>query len=150
MEIRPIAPGFAVSPQIAADDVARAAEAGYKTILCNRPDGEAADQTPVAQIEQACQAAGVDFRFLPIVPGVITHEALEGVEDALKNCPQPILAYCRTGTRSSMLWALACSSALAPDALLGAAAQAGYDLSGMRPMMEERFAQAQSDGDANT
>ncbi|MHC0052617.1 bifunctional protein tyrosine phosphatase family protein/NAD(P)/FAD-dependent oxidoreductase [Actibacterium sp. D379-3] len=139
MEIKPIAPSFAASPQIKPADVARAAQAGYKTIICNRPDGEADDQPPAAEIAEAARAAGVEFRYLPIKPGMISDEILQSFDDALKGCKAPILAYCRTGTRSSTLWALARAKMLSPEAILTATAQAGYDLSGLRPMMEERF-----------
>ena len=139
MEIKPIAPSFAASPQIKPADVARAVQAGYKTIVCNRPDGEADDQPRAAEIAEACRAAGVEFRYLPIKPGRITDEMLESFEEMLSGCKAPILGYCRTGTRSSTLWALARSKMLSPEAILAATGQAGYDLGGLRPMMEERF-----------
>ena len=139
MEIKPIAPSFAASPQLSPADVARAAEAGYKTIICNRPDGEADDQPTAAEISAAARAAGVDFRYLPIKPGVVTDDILTAFEDTIKSCKAPILAYCRTGTRSATLWAMARSKLLSPDAILAATGQAGYDLGGLRPRMEERF-----------
>ncbi|WP_212523453.1 bifunctional protein tyrosine phosphatase family protein/NAD(P)/FAD-dependent oxidoreductase [Actibacterium sp. MT2.3-13A] len=139
MEIKPIAPSFAASPQIRPADVARAVQAGYKTIVCNRPDGEADDQPPAAEIAEAARAAGVEFRYLPIKPGQFTDDLIRSFEDVLSTCKGPILAYCRTGTRSSTLWALTRAKMLSPDAILAATSKAGYDLSGLRPMMEERF-----------
>ena len=139
MEIKPIAPSFAASPQIQPSDVALAAEAGYKTIVCNRPDGEADDQPPASEIAEAARAAGVEFRFLPFKPGMISDDTLRAFEDVLKTCKGPVLAYCRTGTRSSTLWALARADMLSPDAILSATAQAGYDLSALRPRLEQRF-----------
>ncbi|WP_372605084.1 TIGR01244 family sulfur transferase [Actibacterium sp.] len=142
MEIKQIAPSFAASPQIKPDDVARIAEAGYRTIICNRPDGEADDQTSAAEIATAAREAGLEFRFVPIKPGMISDEIIQSFDDALKGCKGPVLAYCRTGTRSSTLWALARAKMLSPDAILTATAQAGYDLSGLRPRMEERFGES--------
>jgi sulfide:quinone oxidoreductase len=139
LEIKPIAPSFAASPQIRPDDVARAVQAGYRTIVCNRPDGEADDQPKAAEIAEAARAAGVEFRYLPIKPGQFTDELVKGFEDVLGTCKGPILAYCRTGTRSSTLWALTRARMLSPDAILEATSKAGYDLSGLRPLMEERF-----------
>ncbi|MCV2881483.1 bifunctional protein tyrosine phosphatase family protein/NAD(P)/FAD-dependent oxidoreductase [Actibacterium sp. XHP0104] len=139
MEIRQIAPSFAAAPQITVADVPAIAEAGYKTLICNRPDGEADDQTPAGEIAAAAREAGLEFRFVPIKPGVISDEVIDTFDEALKGCKGPILAYCRTGTRSSTLWALARSKMLSPEAILNATGQAGYDLSGIRPRMETRF-----------
>ena len=139
MEIKPIAPSFAASPQIRPEDVIRAAEAGYQTIICNRPDGEADDQPRAAEIAAAADVAGLEFRYLPIKPGRITDETLAAFDEALKACKAPILGYCRTGNRSATLWALGRSKLLSPDAILAATGQAGYDLGRLRPMMEARF-----------
>ncbi|MBD3763256.1 MAG: TIGR01244 family phosphatase [Rhodobacterales bacterium] len=140
MDIKQIAPSFAAAPQIRPDDVIRIAEAGYKTIICNRPDAEADDQPRAAEIAAAARAAGLEFRYLPIKGGKpIAEETLASFDEALRTCKAPILGYCRTGNRSSTLWALARSKMLSPDAILTATARAGYDLSGLRPMMEERF-----------
>lgn len=139
MEIKPIAPSFAASPQIRPEDVAQAAAAGYKTIVCNRPDGEADDQPRAAEIAEACRAAGVEFRYLPVKPGKITDELLASFDETLRGCKAPMLGYCRTGTRSATVWALARSKMLSPDAILAATGGAGYDLSGLRPRMDEAF-----------
>ncbi|NHX27634.1 TIGR01244 family phosphatase, partial [Escherichia coli] len=101
MEIRQIEPSFAAAPQIKVEDVAAIAQAGYRSLMCNRPDGEADDQTPAGEIAAAAREAGLEFRFVPIKPGVISDEVIETFDEALKGCKGPILAYCRTGTRSS-------------------------------------------------
>ncbi|MEX5729439.1 sulfide:quinone oxidoreductase [Rhodovulum iodosum] len=139
MEIKPIAPSFAASPQIRPADVARAVQAGYKTIVCNRPDGEADDQPRAVEIAEACREAGVEFRYLPVQPGRLTPELMASLDDVLRTCKGPILAYCRTGNRSASLWSLTRAKMLSPDAILSATAKAGYDLAGLRPMMEEAF-----------
>ncbi|MBN2905537.1 MAG: TIGR01244 family phosphatase [Rhodobacteraceae bacterium] len=139
MQIKPIAPSFAASPQIGPEDVARAAAAGYKTIVCNRPDGEADDQPRAAEIAEAARLAGVEFRFLPIRPGKMTPEVVANFDEVLKTCKAPILAYCRTGNRSSSVWALARAKMLSPEAILTATGKAGYDLAGLRPLMDEAF-----------
>ncbi|MGB0497860.1 MAG: TIGR01244 family sulfur transferase [Rubricella sp.] len=139
MEIKRIAPSFAASPQLRPEDVAAAAEAGYKTIVCNRPDGEGDDQPRASAIAEACRDSGVEFRYLPVKPGRMPQETLDAFDDMLRNAKAPILGYCRTGNRSATLWSLARSSHLSPEAILSATAQAGYDLSGLRLAMEERF-----------
>lgn len=139
MEIKRIAPSFAASPQLTAADVAAVAAAGYHTVICNRPDGEADDQPRAADIAAACEAAGLDFRFLPVKPGRITAETQAAFDETIRSCKGPILGYCRTGSRSASLWALARSHKLSPDAIMAAASGAGYDLEGLRPLMDENF-----------
>ncbi|MBK1634492.1 bifunctional protein tyrosine phosphatase family protein/NAD(P)/FAD-dependent oxidoreductase [Rhodovulum adriaticum] len=139
MEIRPISPSFAAAPQIGPEDVPGIAAAGYKTIVCNRPDGEADNQPRAAQIAEAARAAGLEYRFLPIRPGRMTPEAVARFDEVLKTCKGPILAYCRTGNRSSSVWALARARLLSPQAILAATAQAGYDLEGLKPLLDEAF-----------
>jgi len=135
----PITPGFSVSAQLTVDDVAAAAAAGFRTILNNRPDGEVPDQAAGATIAAAAKAAGLAYREIPATSPIgPANPAVDATVEALSTAEEPIVAYCRSGTRSTTLWALAQakSGAAAPDAILKLAASGGYDLSGLRPALE--------------
>jgi uncharacterized protein (TIGR01244 family) len=136
-EFRRITPDFAVSGQIDATDVGRAAADGFKTIVNNRPDNEEPGQPSGAEIKAAAEAAGLAYRNLPYAgqtpPGVVGETAL-----LLEQAKGPVLAYCRTGTRSTKAWALAqaLSGTMRPDEIIALAGKAGYDLEGARGALE--------------
>ncbi len=106
MEIRQIAEGFAVTGQITADDIAAIKAAGFKSLVCNRPDGEEIVQPDAAGIEKTAREAGLDYRFIPVVSGAITRENVEDMAAALSEIPRPVLAYCRSGARCANLYQL--------------------------------------------
>lgn len=125
----------AVSAQITAADVAEAASLGYTAIMCNRPDGEDTVSPTAADIENAAQAAGLSFLHVPFSGPNMTPADVDVMRAALKT-PGKLLAYCRSGTRSTMLWALAATqSGTSADAAIEAAMAAGYDISGLRPRL---------------
>lgn len=126
-----LTPELSVAPQISAADVADLAKQGFKSIVCNRPDGEGADQPLFAEIAQAAAAAGLEARYVPVVSGIVSDEAARAFGDALDGMPKPMLAYCRTGTRSTTLWALAQAGKRPLDEIVGLAGAAGYDVSGV-------------------
>ena len=121
-----------VSGQISAEEVAELAASGVTLIVNNRPDGEEAGQPPGAAIARAAQVAGVGYRHIPVA-GQIRPEAIEAMAEALDAAEGKVLAYCRSGTRSTYLWALARARA-GDDAeeLVSKAAAAGYDLTPIR------------------
>ena len=80
------------------------AAGGFKSVICNRPDGEAPDQTPYARIEAEVRKAGLDWRYVPVVSGAMTHEDVQAMAAALKELPTPVFAYCRSGTRCGVLY----------------------------------------------
>ena len=131
MDIRKLSSDFSVSPQIAADDVAKIAALGFKSVLCNRPDGEALEQTPSVQIAEQALRCGLEFRLIPVSGCNFTDAAVANFSRAIESLPTPILGYCRTGTRSTNLWALALALAgkHSPQELISLAKSAGYDLS---------------------
>jgi uncharacterized protein (TIGR01244 family) len=104
MRITQITPDYSVSPQIGADDVAAIAADGFRSIMCNRPDGESPDQTDVAVIRAEAEARGLAFSFVPVVSGAITDADLEDYRAAIDALPKPVLAYCRSGARCQNLW----------------------------------------------
>jgi sulfide:quinone oxidoreductase len=129
MAIHELNASISAADQIAPDQIADIAKLGFKSIVCNRPDGESADQPLFGQIEAAAQAAGLDVAYLPVVAGQITDEHAHQFEQLMAQLPQPILAYCRTGTRSTILWSLAQAKKMSVPDILRTAGQAGYDMS---------------------
>ncbi|WP_159588090.1 TIGR01244 family sulfur transferase [Chelativorans xinjiangense] len=105
MDIRQVNEDFAVTGQIAPVHVAEIAGAGFRSIICNRPDTEEG-AVPHDAVEEAARAAGLEFRFLPVVSGAITEENVRDMAAILESLPRPVLAYCRSGTRCLNLYAL--------------------------------------------
>ena len=131
MDLRRISDDYSVSPQIEADDVHQIAGAGFRSIMCNRPDGEELGQTEYETIAEAARQEGLEVRWVPIVSGMMTPDALDAFRVALDEMPRPMLAYCRSGTRCTMLWAI-CQHGKMDDAEIERrAAAAGYDVSGL-------------------
>jgi len=136
MPFKPLTPSLSVSSQLSVADVAQAAREGFRAIIDNRPDGEEPDQIPAESIRQLAAAQGMGFAYVPTVGGNITDQDVAGMADALANLDGPILAYCRTGTRSTTLWALTQVGGWPAEAIISAAAEAGYDLTALRPRLE--------------
>lgn len=131
------------SPQITLDDVAEAAAMGVKLIINNRPEGESDDQVPGPDIEAAARAAGIDYVAIPVTHAGFSEPQVVAMAKALEGAQGPVLAYCRSGTRSTLLWALSeASQGGDPDALTNMAAKAGYDVSPVRPLMDMLKAKA--------
>jgi uncharacterized protein (TIGR01244 family) len=131
------------SPQIGVEEVAKAAGMGVKLIVNNRPEDESDDQTPGAEIEAASRGAGLDYMAIPITHAGFSEPQVKAMAKALEGAGGPVLAYCRSGTRSTLLWALAEASVGGdPDALTNMAAKAGYDVSPIRPLMDMLKARA--------
>ena len=124
---------LSVSPQITPADVAEAKARGFTTIVNNRPDGEAPDQPPAAEIEAAAKAAGLDYVHIP-VRGMPTPEQVEATRAAILNSEGPVLAFCRTGTRCINTWSIGERLAGGDrDELVRIGQAAGYDLSQVLP-----------------
>jgi uncharacterized protein (TIGR01244 family) len=95
---------FTVSPQILASDVAAIAASGFKSLICNRPDGESPDQTPHAAIKAEAVKAGLVFRHIPVISGAMTQDDVDAMAAALTELPAPVFAYCRSGARCGVLF----------------------------------------------
>lgn len=128
MELKKINETVSVSPQIAVDDMAAIKTAGFRAIICNRPDGESVDQPGFAAIAAAASAAGIETRYVPIMSGAVTDSDIAAFGDALANLPQPVLAYCRSGTRSATLWAVIEAGRRPMTEIVAATQAAGYDV----------------------
>jgi sulfide:quinone oxidoreductase len=131
MDIKTITDDFAASPQLTPDQIAAAKEAGFKAILCNRPDGEGADQPTFDEIEAAATKAGLEAAYVPVKSGMVRDEDVEAFGKALEDLPRPVLAYCRTGTRSATLWSLHEAKRRPLPEILAATRAVGYDMSGV-------------------
>lgn len=142
-EFRRLSDTMLASPQIAVIDVEAVKAQGIALIVNNRPEGEAEDQTPGAEIEAAARAAGIDYLAIPIGHGGFGRPQVDAMAEALDEADGPVLGYCRSGTRSTFLWALAqASRGESPEGLVAAAAEAGYDLTPVRPAMDALAAQS--------
>jgi sulfide:quinone oxidoreductase len=129
MDIRKITDEFSVAPQIHAEDVAVIAAAGFRAVICNRPDGESSDQPCCDDIAAAVTAQGLAWRLQPVRSGSITQADIQAFGALLAELPKPVLAYCRSGTRCAMLWCLSEAGARPLSDILQRAQAAGYDMS---------------------
>lgn len=131
MELKKISPKVTVSPQIAAMDMAAIKAAGYRAIICNRPDGEGADQPSFEEIEAAAKAEGIETRYVPVESGMVTDQDVAAFGQALAEVQRPVLAYCRTGTRSATLWSLHEAKKRPVSEILAMTKAACYDMNGV-------------------
>ncbi|UMA66456.1 TIGR01244 family phosphatase [Roseivivax marinus] len=131
MDIRKIDDRLSVSPQITADDVTALAAEGYRAIICNRPDGEGSDQPSFEEIERAAHENGMEARYVPVTSGMVEDGHARAFDAALRELPGPVLAYCRSGTRSATLWSLAEAEDRPLPEILAKTRAAGYDMSGV-------------------
>ncbi len=137
MEIRPITPRYAVSPQITVEDVPAIAEAGFVKVICNRPNTEVPPDQQSDAIGQAVRAAGMEYEVLELTHQTMTPENVALQRDLAESCGGPVLAYCASGTRCSVVWALGQCDRLSTDEILDATGKAGYALDGLRPALEQ-------------
>jgi sulfide:quinone oxidoreductase len=132
MKAKTINAELSVSEQIQPAELPAIAAAGFRSIVCNRPDGEGADQPVFAEIDAAAKAAGLQAAYLPIVSGKVSDEDAARFGELLDTLPKPVFAYCRTGTRSATLWSLSEGArGRAVSEILAATKAAGYDMSGV-------------------
>lgn len=139
-DVKPLADDVWVSAFVAPEKLADLAPS-FRTIINNRPDAEEPGQPSSAEIETEARRLGLDYFYLPVVPGKITDDEAKSFGEAIARRKGPILAFCRTGNRSATLWALS-QSGRRPDEILKMAAAAGYDLSAIAPRLVERAATA--------
>lgn len=136
MAFKALSDTVSASPQLSPSDVAFAAAAGFKTIVCNRPDGEELGQPTSAEIAEAARAHGIRFEYAPVVSGAIGDDAVARMNAILNGAAGPVLAYCRSGTRSATLWGLVSARAGSVDTIVNAARAAGYDLASIAPRLQ--------------
>jgi uncharacterized protein (TIGR01244 family) len=135
MELRQITPDYIVSPQISVEDVPAIAAAGIKTVICNRPDTEIGAEHHAARIEEAVRAAGMEFVLNPFDNRTMTADNMNRQREVIEGMEKPVLAYCRTGTRSTVVWALGQAGSMSVHDIIQSAENAGYQLAGMQSQL---------------
>lgn len=136
-DFRRLTENILVSPQLSIDDVTEAAALGVGTIVNNRPDGEEPSAPQGEQIEAAAAAAGLNYVAIPVGHSGFSEPQVDAMITVVEQADGPILAYCRSGTRSTLLWALASAKqGEAPETIARTAAQAGYDVSPIRSVID--------------
>lgn len=136
-EFRELSDTVLASPQISLADIADAKAAGVTCIVNNRPDGEDPSAPQGDAIAKAAEEAGIGYRAIPIGHSGFSEPQIDEMIDTLDQAGGKVLAYCRSGTRSTLLWALAqAKEGRNPDDIARAAAAAGYDVSPVRPMLD--------------
>jgi uncharacterized protein (TIGR01244 family) len=129
LDVKRINDKVSVSPQISPDDIPAIKAAGFVAIINNRPDGEAPDQPSSATIKAAAEKAGMAYHFIPLGRDGVSAEMVEEETAALEGSSGPVFCYCRSGTRSTTLWALSQAGKMPAQEIVSAAAHAGYDMS---------------------
>lgn len=136
MDLRPLTDDMAVAPQLAPEDMNALAASGVRLVICNRPDSENPPELQAAAMQRAAEAAGLDFTYNPLRPGQLTEGAIEEQQDAMEGADGAVVAYCASGTRSAILWALAQAGRMPADEIIAAAGRAGYQIDGLRGQIE--------------
>jgi uncharacterized protein (TIGR01244 family) len=137
MEIRTITPRYAVSPQITVEDVPAIAEAGFVKVICNRPNVEVPAIMQSDAIGDAVRAAGLEYEVLELTHQTMTPENVALQRELAESCSGPVLAYCASGTRCSVIWALGQCDRMSTDDILDATTKAGYALENLRPTLDQ-------------
>ena len=138
MELKRVNQDFYVAGQITANDIAKIADQGIKTLICNRPDGEGADQPNVIEIEEAAQRHGLNVIYQPVISGKITDQQVTEFKQLYQNAQKPVLAYCRSGMRAISLWALAEVAPQDAALLVESGNKLGFNLKGLVPRILKR------------
>lgn len=136
MDIRPLTPDYAVSPQIDPVDMAAIKSAGYVMVIDNRPDAEIPPSHHTEAMAAAAKAAGLAFVANPVIGGALTMENVEAQAMAIASANGPVFAYCASGNRSSIVWALSNAGKMPTDDLIGIPARFGYNLEGLRGQLD--------------
>jgi len=137
VDIRKIDDSISVAPQIAIEDVAEIARLGFRTLVANRPDHEEYGQPAMADIEAAARE-GLEWVYMPVESGNITDQDVERFAPMIRDAEKPVLAFCRSGTRCTVLWALSSARDHQPEEILSRARNAGYDITGLIPRLMQQ------------
>ena len=136
MIFKTLTPTLSIASQSTEADVAQAARDGFRAIVNNRPDGEDATQLQSIKIAHLAAQHSMEYAFVPAVSGKIGADEIAGMAQALARLKAPVLAFCRTCTRSTTLWALSQARALPAAEIIATAAAAGFDLTALRSQLE--------------
>jgi uncharacterized protein (TIGR01244 family) len=141
MDLRPITDTYSVAPQLSPSDMATLAASGVTTVICNRPDAENPPALQAAAMQAAAEAAGLSFVFNPVIGGQLTMDNVEEQRDAIDAAEGPVVAYCASGNRSTVVWALGMAGSLPTDELIARGEKWGYQLEWLRPQIQALAAQ---------
>jgi uncharacterized protein (TIGR01244 family) len=133
--VKALSPNVSVSSQISVEEAAAARRDGFRSIIGNRPDGEAPGQPSWAEIEAAAKAAGLETRHIPVAGNAIDDAAVAEFAQALETMTKPVLAYCGSGRRSAILWALSNNGSLTAEERIRTGKRAGFDFEPLRARM---------------
>lgn len=133
-KFRQVTPDLSVAPQLSESDLQAAKDMGFRTILCNRPDGEEENQPPIETLKAHAEALGLAFLALPFA-GPPSPETIGQQGALIEHAAKPVLAYCRSGTRSVTAWALSQRGQGKGPQIIAAASDAGYDLSALAAVL---------------
>jgi uncharacterized protein (TIGR01244 family) len=136
MDLRQITKTYSVTPQIAPEDVATLAQMGVKTLICNRPDMENPPALQAAAIQAEAEAHGIDFVFNPFQGHTMTQDHVEEQHDAIADAEGPVVAYCASGNRSTVVWAFGAAGHVPVDDIIERATSFGYPFEQLRPALE--------------
>lgn len=136
MDMRQITPRFFAAPQISADDMTEIAASGIKLVVCNRPNMEIPPSHHCEVLAEAARAAGLEFAVQPLTHQTMTPDVIAANRALMDACDGPVLAYCASGTRSTIAWALAAAQDMPADQIIQAARAGGYDLENLRATFE--------------
>jgi len=136
MDIRPLSDDYAVSPQIAPEDAPAIAAAGFDTVICNRPDGENPPELHAETLRAAIEGVGLRLVVNPVVGGALSMENVTAQKAAIE-AGGKVLAYCASGNRSSIVWALALAGTRPTEDLVDAGARYGYQTPQFRDLIEK-------------
>lgn len=136
LDLRRLTPDYAVAPQIAAEDLPAIKAAGYVMVIDNRPDGEIPDDLHTARMAEAAKSVGLAFVENPVYPGEFTPDLVARQREAIAAAGGPVLAYCASGNRSTVVWELVHAGQISTDEMLAIAAQNGYAHEPLRPLIE--------------
>lgn len=127
-----LAPGLTAAGALSAADIDALAASGVKTIVNNRPDGEDPGQLPADEARRLCEAYGIAYHHIPFVAATLTQADIDAFDAVLKSTTGPVVAHCRSGTRSTMIWALTrLREGEDPAALVALGARNGVDISAL-------------------
>jgi len=141
MDLRQITEGYSVTPQIEPADVATLAAQGVKTLICNRPDMENPPPLQAAAIQAEAEAHGIDFVFNPFQGHTLTQDNVDEQADAIAGSEGPVVAYCASGNRSTVVWAFGVAGRMPVDDIIRIGTSHGYSFEQLRPALEAAAAQ---------
>lgn len=136
VEFNKISDNFYVCGQLSPNEIDAVVKAGFKSVICNRPDQEMPSQPASGDIFELANGEGLETAYLPMGMGQLSHEMIAATADALAQLPKPILAYCGSGKRAAVLWCFANVNDQGCDSVLSASKSGGYDISDLRPMLD--------------